>query len=250
MFERKAAPAAGGDECTVVRDVQVQRVGIEAYRRLARWHYRGCEPRAPVSVFALVDTHPARFGIESVVGAIVYTMPVANLPIRDVVLHGRLCGLTRPQRLAWLNANVRTISRVVIDPRWRGLGLAARLVRETMPHVNTPVVESLAVMGPISGFFERAGMRSYPTPRPAHAVRLIEALTVVGVDEQAFVDPAQVDAHLAGLDRPARAFIEREMRLFLGAYGTRRHMPAGPQRTAFILSRLGGRAAYYIKIEA
>jgi predicted GNAT family N-acyltransferase len=61
-------------------------------------------------------------------------------------------------RLSLINKNVVCITRVIIDPRFRGLGLASRLVRETMGQMGRPIVESAAVMGHVNPFFEKAGM--------------------------------------------------------------------------------------------
>jgi len=57
-----------------------------------------------------------------------------------------------------INEEIARISRVVIHPKFRGIGLGSFLVRETMPKVNAKVVEALAVMARYNPFFEKAGM--------------------------------------------------------------------------------------------
>ena len=47
---------------------------------------------------------------------------------------------------------------MIIHPKFRGIGLGAFLVRETMPKVDAKVVEVLAVMAKYNPFFEKAGM--------------------------------------------------------------------------------------------
>ena len=47
---------------------------------------------------------------------------------------------------------------MIIHPKFRGIGLGAFLVRETMPRVDAKVVEILAVMAKYNPFFEKAGM--------------------------------------------------------------------------------------------
>ena len=85
-------------------------------------------------------------------------------------------GFDRTTRLKLINKNIRTISRVIIEPRFRSLGLAARLVKETMPLMNVPFVEGLAVMGRVNPFFEKAGMTRFDAPPSPGCARLIEAL--------------------------------------------------------------------------
>lgn len=46
----------------------------------------------------------------------------------------------------------------MIHPKFRGIGLGAFLVRETMPRVEAKVIEVLAVMAKYNPFFEKAGM--------------------------------------------------------------------------------------------
>jgi ABC-type ATPase with predicted acetyltransferase domain len=63
------------------------------------------------------------------------------------------------ERIAFVNGNVRTISRVIVHPQFRGVGLASRLVRRICEDCPTRWVEAYAVMGRVHPFFERAGMR-------------------------------------------------------------------------------------------
>ena len=56
-----------------------------------------------------------------------------------------------------INEEIVRISRVIIHPKFRGIGLGAFLVRETLPKVNAKV-EVLAVMAKYNPFFEKAGM--------------------------------------------------------------------------------------------
>lgn len=76
-----------------------------------------------------------------------------------------LGGKTFGEKLRFANANLRTISRVVVHPQFRSLGLAAALVRHICNHCPTRYVEALAVMGRAHPFFEKAGMtRIDPSP--------------------------------------------------------------------------------------
>ena len=119
--------------------------------------------------------------------------------MRNIATGGIFAGLDKGTRLKLINKNIRTISRVIIEPRFRSLGLAVRLVKETMPIMDVPFVEALAVMGRANPFFEKAGLTRYDAPISASCVRLIEAFSAVGVDEQDLIDPGIVQQKL-GLD--------------------------------------------------
>src|SRR5437762_3018481 len=74
---------------------------------------------------------------------------------------------------------VGTIARVVVVPRFRGIGLGVALVRQALARAETRYVEALAVMGRVQPFFEKAGMRRYERPVGPEAVRVLAAVEAV-----------------------------------------------------------------------
>jgi hypothetical protein len=145
---------------------------------------------------------------------------------------------------------VRVISRAVIAPNWRGLGLATRLVAETVPEVGTPYVEALAAMGHVHPFFERAGMTAYP-PRPSPASeRLKAALEAVGLDRSDRRSGTALAAALARLAPAARRLAEREIarwvRSYLGAKNHRTNRPDRPRALALVARHLDVAPVYYL----
>jgi GNAT superfamily N-acetyltransferase len=148
--------------CTITRDLRIAPAGADAYHKLAHFHYRDGRLGPFVAIYALDESHPLRNRLQKTVGVIVYTMPAPSLELRNKATGGFFTGLGgRANQLQIVNENIRCISRVIIEPRYRGLGLASRLVRETMPMLNMPVIEAMAVMGAVNPFFEKAGMKAY-----------------------------------------------------------------------------------------
>ena len=150
--------------CSVCRNLQVVHGDKRDYEQLAAYHYRDRDPLAPAAIFTL---RPAGAHGRSTmsVGVIIYTMPAPGVELRNVATAGLPTGLDSRTRLALLNRTVRCIARVIIEPRFRGIGLGARLVSETMPLMKVPVVEAIAVMGLIHPFFHKAGMTGYKAPK-------------------------------------------------------------------------------------
>lgn len=70
-----------------------------------------------------------------------------------------LTGKTFGEKIHFANANLRTISRVIVHPQFRSLGLATALVRCLCDHCPTRYVEASAQMGRAVPMFERAGMK-------------------------------------------------------------------------------------------
>ncbi len=225
--------------CSVGKEVQIVRGCPEDYRRLAHYHYRDSGIGPYAAIFAL----KAR---SETVGVVVYRMPSPGLELRNIATDNFFSGFDRATRLALVNKNIRCINRVIIEPRFRCLGLASRLVRETMPKMNAAIVEALAVMGVVNPFFEKAGMKAYTAKMPARCVQLIEAFSVAGIEEDMLLEPEKVQQKIGQLPTGEAEFIEFQIRSFLQSYGRRRAMPAGPERTEFVLSKLTVRPVYYI----
>jgi len=232
------------ETCTIASHLEIVEGNRGDYEGLSRYHYRGESLGPYVRIFAM----RGRFATASragTAGVIVYTMPTVALELRNVALGGMLEGLDRQARIAIVNRNIRRISRVIIEPRFRGLGLAVRIVKETMPKMDVPMVESLAVMGQVNPFFEKAGMVRYDGGMPERCVRLIEALSAAGIEEEELNNPKSVQRKMEGLGRRAADFIEREIHNFLQSYGKRRYMQGGIERTRYVLSKLTDRPVYY-----
>ena len=57
-----------------------------------------------------------------------------------------------------INQQLSTINRIVVHPKYRTIGLGAKLIQKTLPQAGTTYVELIAVMAKYSPFAERAGM--------------------------------------------------------------------------------------------
>ncbi|MEO0512924.1 MAG: hypothetical protein AAF108_08520 [Planctomycetota bacterium] len=131
--------------------VRVRRTDARFYDAFRRFHYLGSGPAVAARVLgAWVDGEPA--------GVLVTSRPVLNGRWRAVAWPGVFDGPDKRVNAQRVNALLRTIARVVIDPRYRGLGLAAQLVRAYLRRPETIYTEALAAMGQASPFFERGGM--------------------------------------------------------------------------------------------
>jgi hypothetical protein len=115
-----------------------------------------------------------------------------------------------------------------------------------MPEMNVPIVEAMAVMGIVNPFFEKAGMKAFTAKMPARCVKLAEAFSMVGIEEEGLIDAEEVQRKLEQLGRREGEFIESEIKHFLQSYGKRRYEEAGVERTRFVLSKLTYRPVYYI----
>jgi GNAT superfamily N-acetyltransferase len=236
------------DTCSIHKELEIAPGDMSDYRPLAAYHYRDSRPAAVKAVYTIRPKRPLGSLGRRPAGVIVYTMPNPRIELRTIATGGAFRGLDRQTELELLNRHVRCIARVIVEPRFRGIGLAVRLVRETRPMVNVPIIEALGVMPLVNPFLERAGMKSFEPRVPVEHVELLEALSAVGIEEGDLIDPETVQQKLDGLSQPAGGFIEARIQRFLKSHGSRRTMPGGIDRTRYILGKLTHRPAYYIWI--
>ena len=84
-----------------------------------------------------------------------------------------------------LQQEMSIISRVIIHPKYRGIGLGEKLVKETLPQAGTPNVEAVAVMAKYNPFFERAGMQKIAQSKPTQATtQALTNLNQLGFDTE------------------------------------------------------------------
>jgi GNAT superfamily N-acetyltransferase len=146
--------------------MRVEQGTTEDWRRLAGFHYRSHKIAGPRRIYSL------KRGSE-LCGVIVYAYPPPTCFGRRLVLP--------KMGMKELNEKLSTISRVVVHPKYRTIGLGVMLVKETLPLVGTPYVEMPAVMAKYNPFAEKAGMRKIAEqPPPKEAVKIAETLSQLG----------------------------------------------------------------------
>jgi ABC-type ATPase with predicted acetyltransferase domain len=138
---------------------RVRTGSIADYRALEQYHYIAGPPAAHKRVYVIRTPRRYRQHGSPVTAAVaVVSPPVIGVRGRNVATDGRYLQPDRRGGLRRLNAEVETISRVIVHPMFRGCGLAVRLVRHVLHTSPMPIVEALAAMGKIHPFFVRGGM--------------------------------------------------------------------------------------------
>lgn len=151
--------------------------GVPAdYAPLARWHYRAGAPATFAGVWRAVD------GGGRVVGVLVVSRPTLNATWRERAWGATFASRRGKAALARrVNDEVRTISRVVVVPAWRGVGVARALVAAYLRRPLTRRTEVVAAMGRYCPLFVAAGMREVRTPPPRREREMRRALTRSGL---------------------------------------------------------------------
>ncbi len=156
------------------------------YLALQRFHYVANAPATIVQVLRAC-AH------DEVVGVLVVSMPTLNGWWRERAWPGWLRpGLTPRERAGLINRQLRTISRVIVDPRFRSMGLATALVRAYLARPLTPRTEAIASMASVCPIFQRAGMRVIHRVGDAHMSGLRARLKKARVKPWELMDTARV----------------------------------------------------------
>lgn len=186
---------------------------IADFDALARHHYRAARPATWPIVWRATDHTGATAGV------LVASHPTLNASWRGRAWPGRYdpgrSPASKRRGARRLNRELRCISRVVIEPRWRGLGVASALVRAFLEHRPTPATEAIAVMGAISPFFEAAGMTPYRLHPTEPDRRLLDAVEEARVPIWALLDRASARRLLGS------GWLAEELRRWRRASGAR-----------------------------
>jgi len=193
---RHAPEGVNPAEALILRDGD-----LRDYDALAPFHYRAARPATVVRILTLRESAAARPA-----AILILSMPTLNGAWRRDAFPA-LAGLLhdKPAAARWINTNLRTISRVIVEPRWRSLGLARRLVRAYLRHPLTPCTESIAAMGPYCPFFIAAGMRAIPCPVARAERRLARALTLLRISSDQLILAPRTRELARAIRRWARA---------------------------------------------
>ena len=166
--------------------MKVEEGNRQDWQKLCSFHYRGHKTSVVRKIFRLTRG-------KELCGVIVYTYP-------PPACFGRRMVLPR-MSMQEINQQLSTINRIVIHPKYRTVGLGAKLIRESLPLVGTDFVELIAVMAKYSPFAEKAGMKRISQQTEVKSVvKISQTLSSLGFDVQLLGSQHYVKQKLDTLD--------------------------------------------------
>ncbi len=190
--------AQWSDKCELLDSVKIDPCSANEIEPLDQFHYRGAAGGIVRWRFkATIEGELA--------ASITYVFPHLSLKGRNMALPEFRGKLTR-ERLQKMNKEITRISRVIVAPKFRSIGLGAYIVRETMPMTGMKYVETLAVMARYNFFFELAGMTRVETPKDESFERDIQELEALGFRRELLASRAQ---NLKTLSRLGQTELEK-----------------------------------------
>lgn len=150
------------------KDMKVEVGDKQDYEKLKKFHYR------QVALGAVKKIYKCTYKDE-LVGVIVITYPHLALKGRNIFLNGKYNKMTKENCDA-INSEFECIARVVVLPKYRGIGLSYYFLKEYFKLTDIQYTETLAVMANYSPFFQKAGMTRIDVDEDVKREKMIEAL--------------------------------------------------------------------------
>lgn len=168
----------------VLQELRYERGTIADWHALAPLHYAAGDPATTHSYHVLRhpnSRHPA--------AVCVLSYPDLHSAARNLATEDAYrIGGSRQQAMR-LNREVLKLSRIVVAPEFRTLGLTGVLIEKIVPQVNCRYLECTTAMGRYSPFLTKLGFREVPqTAHPTEAA-LAEFVEVNQIDERTLIDP-------------------------------------------------------------
>jgi len=182
---------------------------LRDYRLLAPFHYRPGQPGPVDRCFGLYIPSLSRITADPhLIAVIVYSLPPLSNHLRNLATNYRFSAAASfGPRAILLRRQLRTISRVIVHPQFRSLGLATQLVRRTLPLAGTPYVEAAAVMGRYHPFFQKAGMTPYHAPPDLNQKLLLAAFQHVDIPDSLLTNTPTLLTQIKKLTPKNRRFL-------------------------------------------
>lgn len=156
LIERREKPAK--HRFSLLDQIYVEKGSMADWEEFHALHYKaerlGIWPRV------------YRIGIdEQAIGCIVFTVPRMTLSGRNTLMkhiapnqHGYDTTVMNKYRAKWLNAHTATLSRIVLDPMYRGVGVAYRAMNVAMRMTGYDMIEFQSSMSRVNPFAQKAGI--------------------------------------------------------------------------------------------
>ncbi len=196
---------------------------IEDYHTLKQHHYLGADPASIVRIDRAMRTCPVTKS-SILAGVLVVAYPTLNASWRDRAWPRRYTTACKSTNAKRVNAELRRLSRIIIDPRSRSLSIASTLVRNYLADPLTPATEALAAMGSTNPFLKSAGMTDYKVPHTPSDLRLLDCLHHLDMSPSDLINTHQ-----------SNPLLERELKTWARTKNINPHHNSLPHYAAFKL---------------
>ena len=152
----------------IYTDISVEKGDKEDYKKLSKFHYRQSRLGAVKNYYKLLHKG-------TVIGVMAITYPHLALKGRNIYTNKKYAKMTK-EICTEINKQFECISRIILHPQYRGIGLAHYFLREYFKLSDSHYIETIAVMSKYSPFFAKAGMTHVETEQDKKRGLLVKQL--------------------------------------------------------------------------
>jgi len=220
---------------------------LDDYDALKKYHYVAGSIVPATSIFKVQAKAPYTNRMPNPIAVIVFRMPIPDIRSRTIATNGFF---HRPQtnskRLKLVNKYIRYAARLVVDPRFRRLGVAEMLQREALARQTVPIVETFTPIDKYNAMILKGNFKRYFQPAPEYHQVFKNVMFLINCPYTPQLLPSTLHKRIDCLSGEYRKMVEREIRIFLQHYKGRHEMQHGVPRCEFILDKLLFPQSYYI----
>lgn len=167
-------------EISFFKDIKIEHASRNDYNDIKHYHY--INHNSPVTntnnIFKMV-----LYG--EMIGIILYSYPSFLSSGRNIVMENKYQYIKGEKHNNNLNKEVRVISRIILVPSFRGLGLAKKLINNTIlimkeQHQELKLIELISVMTNYNDFVKNSNMK-YIEYENKHLQKTINIINSIGI---------------------------------------------------------------------
>lgn len=227
--------------------LQILPAKLDDYQKLAHYHYRTEDIRPATQVYKINAIDKCHDAFPDPIAVIVYRQPIPDIRARTNATKGYF-KYRRTQRgmLKLINKKIQYIARLIVDPRFRRLGLAGWLLTDTLERQTVPIVETLTPIDFTNKIFQKTGFKLYHAQAPAWYRKFTDALRTIGFENWNHLLPLTLQNRIDHLEGDQAKWFESQISQFIYHFNPHKKSKPGIDRTDYILRKLPYPEAYLI----
>lgn len=220
---------------------------ISDYKKLAPYHYQTGTIKPVTNIYKIKARGRYVKNFPDPIAVIVYRMPLIDLRARTNATNGFFKRpTTRSKQLKLVNKHIRYLARIIVDPRFRKLGIATKLILDTLHLQDCPIIETVTPIDFTNNLFLKTGFQLHFQPQHPRYTKFENALLSTGLTDHDLSSPETVQKRIDKLGTQQSKYIESQINQFIHTFRRQQNMPPGIERTKFVLSKLAFPSSYLI----
>lgn len=177
----------------------------------------------------------------------VHKMPIERLRLRNIATNNYFLGdVSRSERAKLVCKNIRYACRIIVDPRFRQLGLAKWLIACDLDEQTVPIVETLTPIDYTNHMLTDLGFKIYYQPTPERYLRIYNAIAELGLHLHHSLLPTTLKQRIDCLDNPLHDKIIYELNRMLSQLRHKKTFTGHIDQYKYILGKFPYPQAYLI----